>query len=103
DKWFSLDDARQGPITWHRVEIAHQKGLFTKSNLFRPGNAEYLATIEIRIEYSNAATHDYKGRLQLVLLDEAGREIDGYNGKEALDSEQKYEVITIMLSTLKYG
>jgi hypothetical protein len=103
DKWFSLDDVKQGPITLHRIQVAHQKGLLTKSNLFRPGNADYLASIEIRIEYSNSATRDMKARLQIALLDEAGRDMDGYNGKEDLDSEQKYQLITIKLSTLKYA
>jgi hypothetical protein len=103
DKWFSLDDVKQGPVTLHRIQVAHQKGLLTKSNLFRPGNADYLASIEIRIEYSNSATRDMKARLQIALLDEAGREMDGYNGKEDLDSEQKFQLITVKLSTLKYA
>ena len=103
DKWFSLDDVKQGPITLHRIQVAHQKGLLTKSNLFRPGNADYLASVEIRIEYSNSATRDMKARLQIALLDEAGREMDGYSGKEDMDSEQKFQLITIKLSTLKYA
>jgi hypothetical protein len=103
DKWYVLDDAKEGPVSLHRIQIVRQGGLFTKSNLFRPGNAEYLASIEIRLEYSNSATHDWKARLHLALLDDQEREIDGYNGSEDLNEEESHQIVTIKLSTLKYG
>lgn len=103
DKWYDLDDAKQGPVSFHRIQISRHEGLLTKSNLFRPGNAEYLASIEIRLEYSNSATRDWKARFHLALLDEQEREIDGYNGSEELDEGESHEMVTIKLSTLKYG
>jgi hypothetical protein len=103
DKWYPLDDTKDGPVTLHRIQIAHQHGRFTKSTLFRPGNSDYLASIEIKVEYSNSATKDWKAKLRLALLDDAGVEIDGYNGSENVDEQQIHNVITIKLSTLKYG
>lgn len=103
DKWYQLDAAPEGPVTLHRLQVARQRGLFTTSNLFRPGNTEYLAAIEIRLEYSNSATTDWKARLQIAFLDEENREIDGYKGSEDLDEQQKHNVATIKLSTLKYA
>ena len=103
DKWHSLDDAKDGPVTLHRIQIARQHGRFTKSTLFRPGNSEYLASIEIKIEYSNSATKDWKAKLRVALLDDAGLEIDGYNGSEDVDEQQSHNLVTVKLSTLKYG
>jgi hypothetical protein len=103
DKWYDLDDAKDGPVSLHRIQIVRHEGLFTKSNLFRPGNAEYLASIEIRLEYSNSATRDWKARFRLALLDEQEREIDGYNGSEELDEGESHQLVTVKLSTLKYG
>lgn len=103
DKWNSLDEAKDGPITLHRIQIARQRGQFTKSTIFRPGNSEYLASIEIRLEYSNSATRDWKAKLHLALLDESGTEIDGYNGSEDLDEQENHNLVTIKLSTLKYA
>jgi hypothetical protein len=103
DKWYALDDAKDGPVTLHRIQVARQQGRFTKSTLFRPGNSEYLASIEIKLEYSNSATRDWKGKFRLALLDDTGQEIDGYNGSESLDEQQSHNLVTIKLSTLKYG
>ena len=103
DKWFPLSAAGSSPVILHRIQVVRQQGFFTKSTLFRPGNTEYLASIEIRIEYSNAATRDWKAKLRLALLDDAGREIDGHNGTEDLDEGEKHQIATIKLSTLKYA
>jgi hypothetical protein len=103
DKWYDLDEVKEGPVSLHRIQIVRQGGLFTKSNLFRPGNAEYLASIEIRLEYSNSATRDWKARFHLTLLDEQDREIDGYNGSQDLNEGESHQLATIKLSTLKYG
>jgi hypothetical protein len=102
DKWFTLD-AVEGPVTLHRIQVARQQGMFTKSTLFRPGNSEFLASIEIRLEYSNTATRDWKAKFRLALLDDAGSEIDGYNGTEDIDEGGSHELVTVKLSTLKYG
>jgi hypothetical protein len=103
DKWFSLDDVKEGPVTLHRIQVAVQRGRFTKSALFRPGNSDFLAAIEIKLEYSNSATKDWKGKFNLALLDENGVEIDGYNGKEDLNEQESHNMVTIKLSTLKYA
>ena len=103
DKWFSLGDAGSGPLVLHRIQVARQQGRFTMPTLSRPGNTEFLVGIEIRIEYSNAATRDWKAKLRIALLDESGREIDGYNGTENLDEGEKHQIATIKLATLKYG
>jgi hypothetical protein len=103
DKWYSLDEAKEGPVTLHRIQIARQHGQLTKSTIFRPGNSEYLASIEIRLEYSNSATRDWKAKFRLALLDESGAEIDGYNGTEDLDEQENHQLATIKLSTLKYA
>ena len=103
DKWYVLDDAKEGPVTLHRIQVARQRGHLTKSALFRPGNSEYLASIEIRLEYSNSATRDWKARFRLALLDDGGQEIDGYNGSEDLNEQESHNLVTIKLSTLKYG
>jgi hypothetical protein len=71
--------------------------------MFRPGNSEYLASVEIRLEYSNSATHDWKAKFKLAWLDEGGREIDGYNGSEDLDDRESHQLVTVKLSTLQYG
>jgi hypothetical protein len=102
-KWYALDDAKEGPVSLHRIQIVRQAGLLTKSNLLRPGNAEYLASIEIRLEYSSSATRDWKAKFRLALLDEQEQEIDGYNGSASLNEEESHEIVTIKLSTLKYG
>ena len=103
DKWYALDDVKEGPVTLHRIEVQRQKGLFTKSTLIRPGNTEFLASIEIRLEYSNTATRDWKATLHVALLDAADVEIDGFNGKEQLGEAENHNLVTVKLSTLKYG
>ena len=103
DKWYALDDAKEGPVTFHRIQVARQHGRFTKSSLFRPGNSEYLASIEIKLEYSNSATKDWKAKFRLALLDDDGLEIDGYNGKEDLNEQESHTLATVKLSTLKYA
>src|SRR5262245_7846662 len=90
DKWFSLGDApSSAPAVLHRIQVARQQGGFGKNLLMRPGNSDFLAPLEFRIEYSNAASHDWKAKLRVTLLDEAGREIDGYNGTENLDEGER--------------
>ncbi len=102
DKWYALDSS-EGPVMLHRIQLVRQRGLLTKSAVFRPGNAEYLASVEIRLEYSNSANHDWKAKFKLAWLDADGREIDGYNGSEDLDEKESHEIATIKLSTLQYG
>jgi hypothetical protein len=102
DQWVALDST-DGPVTIHRLRIVKQKGSFTKSAFLRPGNDEYLDTLQIQIEYSNSAKDDWKARLDIAWLDEQGTLIDGYNDTDSLDDDEKHTLDTVTLSTLKYG
>jgi hypothetical protein len=101
DQWVELK-ATEGPVTLHRIRLAAQGGI-TKSKIMRPGNAEFLADVQIQLEFSNEATDDWKARIHYKWLDAEGAVIDGYSGGETLDSESRFEQQTITLSTLRYG
>lgn len=104
DKWFPLGDAQgSAPAVLHRIQVTRQPGGFGKSLLMRPGNSDFLAPLEFRIEYSNSATHDWKVKLRVTLVDDAGREIDGYSGTENLDEGERHQLLTLKIATLKYG
>jgi len=101
DQWIELK-VTEGPVTLHRIRLASQGGL-TKSKIMRPGNSEYLSDVQIQLEFSNEATDDWKAEIRFRWLDAEGKEIDGYNGGQQLDSESKFEQQTVTLSTLRYG
>ncbi|HLA78833.1 MAG TPA: hypothetical protein VJU18_14745 [Vicinamibacteria bacterium] len=102
DRWYELK-VEEGPVTLHRIRIASKEGLVSKSKIFRPGNSEYLETVQIQIEYSNTASKDWKAELKIHWLDEQDRIIDGYNGSEDLGDDEKFQHAHVSLSTLKYG
>ncbi len=102
DQWTALDST-DGPITLHRIRIIRQKGGFTKSAFLRPGNDEYLETVQIQLEYSNSGKDDWKAKLDIAWLDEQGAVIDGYNDADSLDDDENHTNDTVTLSTLKYG
>lgn len=102
DKWYDVG-VSEGPVTIHRVRVARQGGLVTKSKIFRPGNSEYLDSVQIQIEYSNTATRDWKADLRIVWTDDKDLVIDGYNGTEQLDERESFQHATVSLSTFKYG
>lgn len=100
--WVDLAST-DGPVTIHRIRIEKQSGL-TKSKLFRPGGgAAYTADVQVQIEFTNDATHDWDAAVEIEWLDKDGEAIDGYRGTESLDSESRRDLQTITLSTLKYG
>jgi hypothetical protein len=104
---FALDQlielgATDGPATLHRIRLVRASG-FTKSKLVRPGNSEYLTDVQVQLEYSNDATRDWEARLDIEWLDAEGRPIDGYDDRESLDSDARFEQQTVTLSTLRYG
>lgn len=101
DQWYDFE-ATSGPVTLHRVRIKTEKQNI-KSKLFRPGNAEYLQTIVIEMEFSNDSTRDIEADVFVEWLDSSGRVIDGYNDEEDFDEDERHEVQTVTLSTLKYG
>jgi hypothetical protein len=102
DQWTALDST-DGPVTLHRVRIIRQKGGFTKSAFLRPGNDEYLETVQIQLEYSNTSKDDWKAKLEIAWLDDQGTLIDGYNDSDSLDDDESHTSDTVTLSTLKYG
>ena len=102
DEWIKLEIS-DGPVTIHRFRIEKKKGGITKSKLMRPGNAEFLETIQIQIEYSNKSSRDWEADMDITWIDANGKTIDGYRDDEDLDDEEQYDQATVMLSTLKYG
>jgi hypothetical protein len=95
--------ASDGPVTIHRVRVEKQSGI-TKSKLFRPGGgSSYAADVQVQIEFTNDATHDWEAEVEIEWLDKDGVAIDGYRGTESLDSESRHDIQTVTLSTLRYG
>ncbi len=100
--WIELN-LTEGPVTLHRIRLAEQSGPLTKSQLFRPVGSEYLKTVQIQLEYSNAATKDWDAYVTFEWLDADGEVIDGYRDSESLDDRELHDLATVTLSTLKYG
>ena len=103
DKWYDIN-FEDGPITIHRVRVEAIEGNF-KSRVFRPGlkNDEMVQDVQIQVEYSNDASRDYEAELEIFWLDSEGRRIDGYQGEEDMDEEERREEMTALRSTLVYG
>lgn len=102
DKWYALD-ATDGPVTLHRIRLHRETGVLTKSAIFRPGNSQYLSTVQIQVEYTNQATKDWTAKLDITWVDGDDKTIDGYTGSENLDDGARHENLTVTLSTLRYG
>ena len=102
DKWYDLN-VTEGPVTLHRIRIAKQSGPLNKSVFARPGNDEFLETIQIQLEYSNDSKDDWEAYIDLALLDADGNAIDGYKDEEGLGDGERHDQATVTLSTLKYG
>jgi len=100
-EWIDLA-ASDGPVTLHRLRLVREGGV-TKSTFMRPGNSQYLADVQIQLEFTNDATQDWEARFAVEWLDADGKAIDGYQGNEGLDSEKRHDQQTVTLSTLKYG
>ena len=102
DTWVPLG-VKDGPVTLHRIRLAQQKGPLTESTLFRPGNSQFLDTVQIQLDYSNPEKPDWKAEPDVVWVDDAGNEIGGYGDAESLDAGESRETATVTLSTLEYG
>jgi hypothetical protein len=102
DQWIELD-VTDGPVTLHRIRLRHVSGGFTKSKLFRPGNDEFLETVQIQLDYSNSSTKDWEVHLNVRWIDSTGATIDGYIDDEDLDDSETHGDATATLSTLRYG
>lgn len=101
-KWWALDST-DGPVKLHRLQLDKIKGPLDKSALFRPGNSEYLETVQIKLEYTNESTRDWEADVKLVWKDADGKVIDGYHDGEGLDRDERNDLVTVTLSTLRYG
>lgn len=100
DKWFDLETV-DGQATIHRVRIKIMDSNF-KSRVFRPSNREFMETIQIQVEYTNDSSRDIDADIDIVWVDKAGKEIDGYRDEEGMD-EQESDEMTMTFSTSKYG
>jgi hypothetical protein len=100
--WIVLERT-EGPVVLHRMRVVEQTGTITKSSIFRPSGSEYLKTVQIQVEYSNSATKDWTAWMQVEWVDADGKVIDGYRGDESLDDREVHDLVTVTLSTLKYG
>lgn len=100
--WVELERT-EGPVVLHRMRVVEQTGTITKSSIFRPTGSEYLKTVQIQVEYSNSATKDLTLWMQVEWVDADGKVIDGYRDDESLDDREVHDLVTVTLSTLKYG
>ncbi|MCU0291111.1 MAG: hypothetical protein MUF10_03855 [Thermoanaerobaculaceae bacterium] len=100
--WIELERT-EGPVVLHRMRVVEQTGTITKSSIFRPTGSEYLKTVQIQVEYSNSATKDLTLWMQVEWVDADGKVIDGYRDDESLDDREVHDLVTVTLSTLKYG
>ena len=101
-KWVELERT-EGPVVLHRLRVVEQTGTITKSSVFRPTGSGYLKTVQIQVEYSNSATKDLTLWMQVEWVDADGKVIDGYRDDESLDDREVHDLVTVTLSTLKYG
>ncbi|MBZ0110973.1 MAG: hypothetical protein K8J08_00795 [Thermoanaerobaculia bacterium] len=101
-QWVELG-VTDGPVTLHRIRLRRVSGGLTKSKFFRPGNDEFLETVQIQIEYSNASSEDWEVDLDVRWVDSKGATIDGYRDDEDLNDSETHADATVTLSTLKYG
>lgn len=103
DKWYDIN-FEEGPVTIHRVRVEIIESNI-KSRVFRPGtkNDPMVQDVQIQVEYSNDAERDYEADLEIFWLDSKGHKIDGYEGEEDIDEEERREEMTALRSTLVYG
>lgn len=101
DQWFDVAST-DGPVTLHRIRLVREKAS-AKSRIMRPGNSEHLQDVQIQLEFTNDATHDWEVGMRVEWLDDKGAVIDGYDDGENLDSESRHDQVTVTLSTLRYG
>lgn len=102
-EWHDIE-YEDGPLTIHRVRVEPIEGNF-KSRVFRPGlkNDPMVRDVQIQVEYSNDSSRDVEAELEIFWLDSKGRRIDGYQGEEDMDEEERHEEMTALRSTLVYG
>jgi hypothetical protein len=101
DKWYELN-VKEGPITLHRIRLERAGGGGLKSRVIG-GEDEYRVPIKAELEYSNAASSDWRVVFRISWVDESGEAIDGYNGSHQLSEKKDFERTGGTVTTLRYG
>ena len=101
DKWYELN-VKEGPITLHRIRLERAAGGGLKSRV-TGGEDEYRAPLKVELEYTNAASSDWRVVFHISWLDESGEAIDGYNGSHQLSEKKDFERTGGSVMTLRYG
>ena len=100
DKWFELN-VKEGPVTLHRIHLERVGGGL-KAHV-TGGETEYRVPVKVEIEYSNAASSDWRGVFRISWVDESGETIDGYNGSHELEEKKDFSRAGGTVTTLRYG
>jgi len=101
DKWYELN-VKEGPITLHRIRLERGVGGGLKSRV-TGGEDEYRAPLKVELEYSNAASSDWRVVFRISWTDDSGEAIDGYNGSHQLSEKKDFERTGGTVMTLRYG
>jgi hypothetical protein len=101
DKWYELN-VKEGPITLHRIRLERGAGGGLKSRV-TGGEDEYHVPVKAELEYSNAASSDWRVVFRISWVDESGEAIDGYNGSHQLSEKKDFERASGTVTTLRYG
>ncbi len=101
DKWYELG-IKEGPITLHRLHLERQGGVPLKARVAGEAD-EFRVPVKVELEYSNAASTDWKAVMRITWLDDQGIVIDGYNGTSGLDEKKDFNRAGGTVVTLKYG
>lgn len=101
DKWFELN-VKEGPITLHRIRLERVGGGGLKARV-TGGEDEYRVAVKVELEYSNAASSDWRGVFRISWVDEGGETIDGYNGSHELEEKKDFNRTGGTVTTLRYG
>jgi hypothetical protein len=100
EKWFELN-VKEGPITLHRIRL-ERVGAGLKARV-TGGEDEYRVAVKVELEYSNAASSDWRGVFRISWVDESGETIDGYNGSHELEEKKDFNRTGGTVTTLRYG
>jgi hypothetical protein len=101
DKWYELN-VKEGPITLHRIRLERGAGGGLKSRV-TGAEDEYRAPVKIELEYTNAASSDWRVVFRVSWTDDGGEAIDGYNGSHQLSEKKDFERTGGTVTTLRYG
>src|SRR4051812_83653 len=88
DKWYDLG-VKEGPITLHRLHLERQGGVPLKARVAGEAD-EFRVPVKVELEYSNAASTDWKAVMRITWLDEQGIVIDGYNATVSVDEKKDF-------------